>query len=209
MSGQTRYRIAFFAVFAAAVALAVQATPAFAKPCGVKVSHSMATAPIAGQEVTISYYHANPETGDLTDPDCAIGADAIGEIETSVRVFLGDLDGPSVSAELERVDAWQYQTTVTFPEPGNWELFFNLSYVRPLTGRQRSLSYVSPVTGLQRIQYRWKVDVASSAGGMPAAGTGASDLADSRAFPLAYALAAGGVAALAAGAVLRMGRKPQ
>ena len=195
MSGQSMYRIALFAVVGAAVSLAIQATPVSAKLCGVHVGHPAVSVPIAGQELTIIYYLIDPETGDPTDdPDCAIGADAEGEIETSVRAFLGDLDGFSFSAELDRVDSWQYQTTVTFPEPGNWELFFDFSYVRP-------------VTGLQRSQYRWKLDVAGSAIGMPAAGTGAGDLLNDPAFPLAYVLAAGGAAALAAGAVLRMGRK--
>ncbi len=207
MRWQSGYRIALFAVIAAAITLAVQATPVSAKLCGVQVSHPTVGVPIAGQELTFIYYLTDPETGDLTDdPDCAIGADAEGEIETNVRAFLGDLDGFSFSAELERVDAWQYQTTVTFPEPGNWELFFNFSYVRPATSRERSLSSVGPVNRLQRSQYRWKVDVAGSAG-MPAAGTGAGDLLNDPAFSLAYVLAAGGAAALAAGAVLRMGRK--
>lgn len=208
MKRRHTYLIALIAVVAAAVTLAVQATPAFAKPCGVRVSHPTVSAPIVGQELTITYYRTNPETGDLTDdPDCAIGADAEGEIETNVRAFLGDLEGPSFSAELERVDAWQYQTTLSFPEPGNWELFFDFSYVRPATSRERGLSFVGTSTRLQRVQYRWNVDVAGSAIGMPAAGVGAGGLPDSPTLSLGYVLAAGGVAALAAGAVLRMGRK--
>ena len=215
-NGQRIYWITLFAVIAAAVTFVVQATPVSAKLCGVGVDHPAVSVPIAGQELTISYYLTDPETGDMTDdPDCAIGADAEGEIETGVRAFLGDLEGSSFSADLEKVDPWRYQTTLTFPEPGNWELFFNFSYMRPATARERSLSYVGPVNRLQRVQYRWKVDVAGSASGMPsagsggAAGVGGADLVDGAAFPLAYALAAGGAAALAASAVVRMGRKPK
>ena len=194
MKGWSIYRIVLCTVIAAAVALAVQATPASAKLCGVQVD-PMGAVPVVGRELTIGYYLISPETGELTDdPDCAIGADAEGEVEAGVRGFL---DGNEVfSAELERIDPWQYQTTVTFPEPGTWELFFDFSYMRP-------------VTGLQRSQYRWKVDVAGPTIGMPAAGTGAGELPDVPTFPMAYLLAAGGAAALAAGAGRRMGVKPK
>ena len=189
MKSRSVLGIAFFAVIAAAAAFAIQATPASAKLCGVQVGHPTVTVPVVGQELTISYHVISPETGEFTDdPDCAIGADAEGEVEAGFRGFL---DGTEMfSAELEKVDSWQYQTTVTFPEAGNWELYFDFSYVRL-------------VTGLQRSQYRWKVDVAGPPIGLAAAGTGSGDLPGGPTFPLAYLLAAGGVAALAAGAGLR------
>ena len=183
-------RIAIFAVIAGAVILAVQAGPASAKLCGVGVSTTPAGTPVVGEEVTITYYLTDIGAGDKTDdPDCAIGGDAEGEVEAGVRAFLADTE--LLSANMERVDPWEYQTIVTFPEPGNWELFFDFSYIRP-------------ETGLQRSQYRWNVEVAVLPSAMAAAGTGVDDLASGATSPFVYLLAAGGLAALVLGARARL-----
>ncbi|MCH7945018.1 MAG: hypothetical protein IIC73_03265 [Armatimonadetes bacterium] len=182
-------RLTLLIALSVALYLGPEAGGVSAKECLMDVTY-VPDPPIAAQETIVTFSSLNLAS-ESRDPDCAFGA-TVGQEPVVTLGVAGP--GSGFSADLERLNAWQYRAGVTFPIEGSWELSFGRTYRRS-------------ETKLLDEQNRFSVDVVSSAA-LPSAGGGFGDGgAGVQAELLAYSLAALGGAALVVGALLRLSRR--
>ena len=171
-------RTTLFLVVGLSLYVGLQASGVSAKECVPDVTY-LPDPPVAGSETVITYSRLGLDQS-LGDPDCTIGTGAEGELEARFSAH-----GPTsdLSADLKRVNLWQYQANVAFTTAGTWRLVFDFAFPTSAAPLQRS---TYPVT----------VDVLPG-GALPSAGAGFGvQGAGVHAGLLAYALAATGGAAL-------------
>lgn len=180
-------RLTLLIALSVALYLGLDAGGVSAKECLMDVNYAPEP-PIATQETIVTFSSLNLDS-ELRDPDCAFGA-SVGEEPVVTLGVAGP--GRGFSADLERLNAWQYRARVMFPTEGSWELSFGRTYWRS-------------ETKLLDEQNRFSVDVVSPAA-LPSAGAGFGDRGVGvQAELLVYSLAALGGAALVVGAGSRGG----
>ena len=179
-------RITLFLAVGLALYLGLQAGGVWAK-AGVADIVYAPDAPVAGRETIVTFSSLSLDDA-LRDPDCAIGAGAVSEPD--FRLFLY-MQGSNFSVEMQKMNSWQYRTSVIFPKPGMWQLVFDRRYPQAKTG-------------LLSEQNRSTIEVLAL-DSLPGVGGGSvdGDGAESTTM-LAYALVAFGCAVLLVGVLGRL-----
>ena len=182
-------RITLFLAVGLALYVGLQAGGVWAKACVADIVYAP-DAPVAGRETIVTY--SSLSLGDaLRDPDCAIGAGAASEPDFLLFLYM---EGSNFSVEMQKMNSWQYRTSVIFPKPGMWQLVFDRRYPQAKTG-------------LLSEQNRSTIEVLAS-DALPWVGGGSvdGDVAGPTTM-LAYALVAFGGAALLVGVLGRLVRR--